>query len=73
MEDLWGFNDKSLIETIYDRDYVVMSAIGHMVDTTLLDFASDITCATPSLAAQYIVDHNKNYLDKESPLIKNQN
>jgi exodeoxyribonuclease VII large subunit len=63
MEDLWGFNDKSLIETIYDRDYVVMSAIGHMVDTTLLDFASDITCATPSLAAQYIVDHNKYYLD----------
>ena len=64
MEDLWGFNNKSLIETIYDRDYVVMSAIGHMVDTTLLDFASDITCATPSLAAQYIVDHNKDYLDK---------
>jgi exodeoxyribonuclease VII large subunit len=63
MEDLWGFNNKNLIETIYDRNYVVMSAIGHMVDTTLLDFASDITCATPSLAAQYIVDHNKNYID----------
>jgi exodeoxyribonuclease VII large subunit len=64
MEDLWGFNDKKLIETIYNRDYVVLSAIGHMVDTTLLDFASDITCATPSLAAQYIVDNNKDYLDK---------
>jgi exodeoxyribonuclease VII large subunit len=66
MEDLWGFNDKKLIETIYNRDYVVLSAIGHMVDTTLLDFAADVTCATPSLAAQYIVDYNKQYIDKLS-------
>ncbi len=63
MEDLWGFNDRKLIETIYNRNYVVLSAIGHMVDTTILDFAADITCATPSLAAQYIVDNNKRYID----------
>lgn len=63
MEDLWGFNDKKLIETIYNRNYVVMSAIGHMVDTTLLDLVSDISCATPSLAAQYIVDNNKKYME----------
>lgn len=64
MEDLWGFNNKNLIETIHNRDYVVMSAIGHMVDVTLLDFTADVTCATPSLAAQYIVDRNKDYLEK---------
>ncbi len=60
-EDLNGFNNKELIETVYKRNYVLLSAIGHMVDTTLLDYASDISCPTPSLAAQYIIDHNKKY------------
>lgn len=64
MEDLWGFNDKTLIETIYGRNYPVLSAIGHMVDTTLLDYVADISSPTPSLAAQFIVDHNRKYLDR---------
>ncbi len=63
-EDLNGFNNKELIETVYKRNYVLLSAIGHMVDTTLLDYASDISCPTPSLAAQYIIDHNKKYTNK---------
>jgi exodeoxyribonuclease VII large subunit len=62
-EDLWGFNDKKLIETVYNRDFPVLSAIGHMIDTTLLDYVADISTPTPSLAAQYIVDYNKKYLD----------
>ena len=64
MEDLWGFNDKKLIDTIHKRNYPVVSAIGHMVDTTLLDYVADITCATPSLAGQYIVDMNMKYINK---------
>ena len=63
MEDLWGFNDKELIETIYKRNKPILSAIGHMIDTTLLDFAADISAPTPSLAAQYIIDYNKKYID----------
>ncbi len=63
-EDLNGFNNKELIETVYKRNYVLLSAIGHMIDTTLLDYASDISCPTPSLAAQYIIDHNKKYTNK---------
>ncbi len=63
-DDLNGFNKKELIETVYKRNYVLLSAIGHMVDTTLLDYASDISCPTPSLAAQYIIDHNKKYINK---------
>ncbi len=62
-EDLWGFNDKRLIETVFNRDYPVLSAIGHMIDTTLLDYVADISTPTPSLAAQYIVDYNNKYLD----------
>ena len=63
MEDLWGFNDKTLIETIHRRKVPVLSAIGHTTDTTLMDYVSDITTPTPSLAAQFIVDHNKKYID----------
>lgn len=63
MEDLWGFNDKSLIETVYKRNKPILSAIGHMIDTTLLDFVADISAPTPSLAAQYIIDYNKKYID----------
>ena len=64
MEDLWGFNDKELIETVFKRNKPVLSAIGHMIDTTLLDFVADISTPTPSLAAQYIIDYNKKYIDK---------
>jgi exodeoxyribonuclease VII large subunit len=63
MEDLWGFNDRRLIETIYKRNKPILSAIGHMIDITLIDFAADISAPTPSLAAQYIVDHNKKYIE----------
>ncbi len=64
MEDLWGFNDKDLIEIVYKRNKPVLSAIGHMIDTTLLDFVADISAPTPSLAAQYIIDYNKKYIEQ---------
>jgi exodeoxyribonuclease VII large subunit len=63
MEDLWGFNDKELMETIYKRDKPILAAIGHMIDTTLIDYVADISCPTPSLAAQYIIDYNKKYIE----------
>ncbi len=63
MEDLWGFNDKELVEVVYRRNKPILSAIGHMIDTTLLDFVADISAPTPSLAAQYIIDYNKKYID----------
>jgi exodeoxyribonuclease VII large subunit len=63
MEDLWGFNDKELIETVYKRNKPILSAIGHMIDTTLIDFVADISSPTPSLAAQYIIDYNRKYVE----------
>ena len=47
---------------IYNLDYPVLSAIGHMVDNPLLDLVADFTAPTPSLAGQFIIDHNKSYL-----------
>ena len=65
-EDLFGFSQPELIESVYNfrYDIPILSAIGHMVDNPLLDLVADISTPTPSLAAQFIVDHNKKYIDK---------
>jgi exodeoxyribonuclease VII large subunit len=63
-EDLFGFSQPELIESVYNFHLPVLSAIGHQVDNPLLDLIADVSTPTPSLAAQYIVDYNKNYLGK---------
>ncbi len=62
--DLFGFSQPELIETVYNFNLPTLSAIGHQVDNPLLDLVADISTPTPSLAAQFIVDHNKKYLKK---------
>ena len=63
-EDLFGFSQPELIEAIHNFDQPVISAIGHQVDTSLLDLVSDCCCPTPSLAAQYIIDTNKKFINE---------
>ena len=63
-EDLFGFSQPELIEAIYNFNQPVISAIGHQVDTSLLDLVSDCCCPTPSLAAQYIIDTNKKFINE---------
>jgi len=63
-EDLFGFSQPELIESVYNFHLPVLSAIGHQVDNPLLDLIADISAPTPSLAAQFIVDYNKSYLSK---------
>jgi len=61
--DLFGFSDKYIIESVYKFNKIpILSAIGHQIDNPLLDLVADHCCPTPSLAAQFIVDTNKNYL-----------
>jgi exodeoxyribonuclease VII large subunit len=67
--DLFGFSQPELIESVYNFNLPVLSAIGHQVDNPLLDFIADITTPTPSLAAQFIIDHNKKYIEKLDNLI----
>ena len=52
MEDLWCFNDKTLVEAIFACQTPVVSAVGHEVDYTLCDFVADVRGATPSHAAE---------------------
>ena len=61
-EDLFGFSQPDLVETVHNLNQPVLSAIGHQVDTSLLDLVADCCCPTPSLAAQYIIDVNKKFI-----------
>ena len=62
-EDLFGFSKPELIEAVHDFKQPIISAIGHQVDTSLLDLVADCCCPTPSLAAQYIIDINKKFIN----------
>lgn len=55
-EDLYGFNDKILVEQIYNMKTPVMTAIGHEIDTLLIDYVSDMAVSTPTRAAEIISD-----------------
>ena len=64
-QDLFGFSESELIESVFKfKKYPIISAIGHQIDNPLLDLVADISCPTPSLAAQFLIDHNKNFINK---------
>jgi exodeoxyribonuclease VII large subunit len=72
-QDLFGFSQPELIETIHNFHLPVISAIGHQVDNPLSDLVSDYSVPTPSLAAQFIVDFNRNYLNEKLKIPKELN
>jgi exodeoxyribonuclease VII large subunit len=50
-EDLACFNDEGLVRRIRRTRVPVISAVGHEIDFTIIDFAADVRAATPTQAA----------------------
>lgn len=54
-EDLWVFNDERIARAAYACKTPIVSAIGHEIDFSILDFVADLRAPTPSAAAELVM------------------
>lgn len=52
IEDLWAFNEKIVVEAIYQANTPIISAVGHESDVLISDFVADVRASTPSNAIE---------------------
>ena len=64
IEDLSAFNDEKLVRAVSTSKFPIIAAVGHEIDTTLIDYIADKRASTPTGAAEFATV-DKREIEKE--------
>jgi exodeoxyribonuclease VII large subunit len=61
--DLSYFDSQKIAEKIASLDFPVVAAVGHQINTTIIDLMAHTSCKTPTAAGQCLVEKVQVFLD----------
>lgn len=69
-EDLMAFNDENLVREVANSKISTISAVGHEIDWTLIDYASDLRLPTPTSVAEYLTISKEQAFERLNYLVE---
>lgn len=63
-EDLSIFNERKILDACFYAKTPIVSAVGHNIDTNLIDYVSDLSLQTPTEAGSFIISFYDDYKKK---------